>query len=168
MQLNVAKELAGLKRMSTPALRLRYAEVFGEATNANNKVWLLKRILWRLQANAEGDLSERARRRAVELANDADLRLSPPKPKDPPAPEESAEGCTRMAILRVAGEARLPPPGTVLSRVYKGESIRVTVLADGFEFQGERFKSLSAVAKAVTGQHLNGFAFFKLMKEVAS
>ena len=44
----------------------------------------------------------------------------------------------------------------------------MTVLADGFEFEGERYKSLSAVAKAVTGQHCNGFSFFKLTKAVAS
>src|ERR1700676_1781803 len=78
MQLNVGKEGAAMRRMSTRELRARYAETFGEPTNANNKTWLVKRIAWRLQAQAEGDLSERARRRAAELANDADLRLSPP------------------------------------------------------------------------------------------
>jgi hypothetical protein len=56
----------------------------------------------------------------------------------------------------------LPPPGTQIVREYKGEQLRVTVLPDGFEFEGERFKSLSAVAKAITGQHVNGRAFFKL------
>jgi hypothetical protein len=61
----------------------------------------------------------------------------------------------------------LPPAGTVISRHYKGEELRVTVLPEGFEFEGERFKSLSAVAKAVTGQHVNGRAFFKLTKGVA-
>jgi DUF2924 family protein len=66
------------------------------------------------------------------------------------------------------GEDRLPPPGSVIIREYRGESLRVTVLPDGFEHEGERYRSLSAVAKAVTGQHLNGFAFFRLTKEVAS
>lgn len=75
MNLNVDKELASLRRMSVGQLRVRYAEVFGEATRSRHKQWLIKRILWRMQALAEGDLSERARRRAVELANDADLRL---------------------------------------------------------------------------------------------
>jgi hypothetical protein len=51
----------------------------GEIRSEVNKSWLIKRIAWRLQALAEGDLSERARQRAKELANDADLRLSPPK-----------------------------------------------------------------------------------------
>lgn len=79
MHLNVAKELAVLRRLSVSELRARYAEAFGEPTNANHRAWLLKRILWRLQARAEGDLSARARQRAAELANEADLRLSPPR-----------------------------------------------------------------------------------------
>ena len=81
-------------------LRTRYAEVFGETTQAGHRTWLTKRIAWRLQALAEGDLSGRARRRAAELANDADLRLAPPKDNpatpterlpDLPAPEKPDE-----------------------------------------------------------------------------
>src|SRR5712671_751141 len=79
MTLNIANEVAVLKGLSTPQLRVRYAEVFGEATRVGNKPWLIKRIAWRLQVLAEGGLPERARRRAAELANDADLRLLPPK-----------------------------------------------------------------------------------------
>ena len=86
--LNVTREVAALQRLGVKALRERYAEVFGEATPARNKVWLVKRIAWRLQALAEGDLSERARRRAAELANDADLRLNPPRDKPAPVPLE--------------------------------------------------------------------------------
>ena len=56
----------------------------------------------------------------------------------------------------------------MIVREYKGESVRVTVLPDGFEHEGARYRSLSAVAKAVTGQHLNGRAFFGVAKEVAS
>jgi hypothetical protein len=70
-----------LERLGVSALRQRYAETFGEATKVANKAWLIKRIAWRLQALAEGDLSERARRRAAELADDADLRLNPPRAK---------------------------------------------------------------------------------------
>jgi len=66
MHLNVEKELAALRRMSVGELRLRYAEVFGEPTRSRHKQWLIKRILWRMQALAEGDLSERARRWVVE------------------------------------------------------------------------------------------------------
>jgi hypothetical protein len=163
MTVNVAKEVASLRKLTMRQLRARYAEAFGDATNANNKAWLLKRIVWRLQANAEGDLTERARRRAAELANDADLRLAPPRPKAP----ASGEGL-RVATIALAPGQSLPPTGTVITRDYKGETLRVTVLADGFEFEGERYKSLTAVANAITGQHLNGRAFFGIAKEVAS
>ena len=67
MQLNIGKEVAALKRMTIRELRGKYAEVFKEQTNANNKAWLVKRIAWRMQALAEGDLTERARLRAAEL-----------------------------------------------------------------------------------------------------
>jgi hypothetical protein len=163
VKLNIAKEVAALRRMTTSQLRARYAEAFGEATGANNKVWLIKRIAWRLQAKAEGDLSERARRRAEELANDADLRLSPPKANSDPAPAER----TMTEVLKFKTDHRLPPPGTVITRRYKGEDLQVKVLADGFEFEGQVYQSLSAVAKAITGQHCNGFHFFRLSTEVA-
>ncbi len=91
MNLNVGKEVAALQRMTVRELGTRYAEVFGEATRAGNKAWLLKRIAWRLQSQAEGDLSERARQRAAELANDADVRLSPPKAK-PATPSAGLHG----------------------------------------------------------------------------
>ncbi len=77
--LNVAKEVAALQRMTVAELRERYEEVFGEACRSHHKQWLVRRIAWRMQANAEGDLSERARKRAAELANDADLRMKAPR-----------------------------------------------------------------------------------------
>ena len=71
-------ELAALTHMGVSALRGKYAELFGEPTRTGNKTWLVRRIAWWLQALAQGDLSERARRRAEELARDADLRLTAP------------------------------------------------------------------------------------------
>ena len=59
-------------------------------------------------------------------------------------------------------DRRLPVAGNLVVRKYKGREIRVIVLADGFEYQGQRFRSLSAIAKLVTGSHVNGFRFFKL------
>src|SRR6202142_2837412 len=80
MNLNIASEVAALRRLSTRELRAKFAKVFGdEARTTNNRGWLVRRIGWRLQALAEGDLSERARQRAAELANDPDIRLSPPR-----------------------------------------------------------------------------------------
>src|SRR5262245_61297973 len=112
MRLNVGKEVAALERMTVKDLRVKYAEVFGEATSGRNKAWLVRRVAWRLQANAEGGLSERARRRAQELADDADLRLTPPKAK----PAKPGDEAAPVRVLRFAADDRLPPPGTVISR----------------------------------------------------
>jgi hypothetical protein len=150
-------DLAALQQMTASELRVRYAEVFGDQPPTWNRVWMLKRIAWRLQALAEGGLSERARRRAAELANDADLRMTMPKAK---APEAAAER-TVVKPMPTQTDNRLPPPGTILTRPYKGEIVQVQVLTSGFAYLGQVYVSLSAVAKAVTGSHCNGFHFFR-------
>ena len=156
MELNIVNEVAALQRLTVGQLRQRFAEVFGEATQASNRTWLVKRIAWRLQALAEGDLSERARRRAQELARDADLRLNPPQPK------ATATTATPEPVRAPAPvDYRLPPPGTILTRPYKGQLVQVHVLTDGFAYAGRIFPSLSAVAKAITGSHCNGYHFFR-------
>jgi hypothetical protein len=161
---DVAKELAALQRMTVTQLRERYAEVFDEATTTGNRAWLVRRIAWRIQALAEGDLSERARQRAAELARDADLRVIPPREK-PASVLPMTPGGTRTGTMpKEKGDDRLPPPGTVLTRKYKGGTVQVKVLAQGFEYAGALYGSLSAVAKAVTGSHCNGFLFFGLTK----
>src|SRR5690348_11925523 len=156
MEVNIVNEVATLQRMSISQLRQRFAELFGEATAASNRTWLVKRIVWRMQALAEGDPSERARRRAAELARDADLRLNPPQGKTStitPPPEPVS--------IPAPVDHRLPPPGTILVRPYKGQLVQVQVLTDGFAYAGRVYTSLSAVAKAITGSHTNGFLFFR-------
>jgi hypothetical protein len=155
MTVNVAREAAALQRLTVPQLRQRYAEVYAETTNAGNRVWLVKRILWRMQALAEGDLSQRARQRAQELANDADLRLNPPATLVLPIP------ATPPPIPRPQVDDRLPLPGTILTRPYKGRTLQVQILTEGFAFEGRIYPSLSAVAKAATGTHCNGYLFFR-------
>jgi hypothetical protein len=160
MRLNIGKEVAALRRMSTRELLAKYAELFGEeAWRAGNRIWLVKRIAWRMQALDEGDLSERARRRAAELANDADLRLSPPRLHKPHSNAIVRPIPTQRAIKRNTLELR---SGTVLARKYRGERLEVRVLADGFTFEGTTYSSLSAVAKAITGAHCSGHHFFGL------
>ena len=60
--LNVGRLMSELDRMTVTELRRRYAEVFGEQTRSHHKDYLIRRIAWRMQANAEGDLSTRAKR----------------------------------------------------------------------------------------------------------
>ena len=162
MAMNVGKEIAALHRMTVRELRLKYAEIFNDETRTGNKAWLVKRIAWRLQAMREGGLSERARQRAAELANDADIRMSPPKAKPAATPTEQY---TVTTSIRFGNDERLPMAGTVLTRDYKGQKIQVRVLEGGFEYEGEVYRSLTAVAKKITGTHTNGFLFFRLQKE---
>jgi hypothetical protein len=160
MRLNIGKEVAALKRMSTQELRAKYADLCADQVwTTGNRVWLVKRIAWRLQALDEGDLSERARCRAAELANDADLRLSPPRPHKPRPKAIVRPSSTRRMIKRNALDLR---SGSVLARKYRGEMLEVHVLADGFAFEGTTYSSLSAVAKAITGAHCSGHHFFGL------
>ena len=77
--LDIDDEVAVMQGLSIGQLRDRYAEVYGEASRSRHKMHLIRKVAWRMQALAEGDLSERARHRAEELANDADIRVMPPK-----------------------------------------------------------------------------------------
>ena len=159
--MDFTRELARLGKLTVKQLKARFLEVFGEETKTNNKQWLIKRIAWRIQALEEGDLSERARKRAEEVANDADLRVIPPTVK----PVEEAEERTIIKPQPTPSDDRLPPPGTILTRQYKGEQLEVLILPNGFEHEGRVYRSLSAVAKAITGSHCNGFAFFNLKRK---
>src|ERR1700676_5534150 len=71
--------IEALRHMTTGQLKNKYRDIFGESSRSNHKQFLFRRIAWRMQANAWGGLSERARRRALEIANDSDLRIRAPK-----------------------------------------------------------------------------------------
>lgn len=160
MSLNVGREMTTLQQMTVKQLRQRYVEVFGEETNGHNKPWLIRRIAWRIQAQAEGGLSERVRRLAAELANDADMRMNPPLVRDEAPVEEVV-----IRELPFRPNERLPPPGTIIVRKYQGRHLQVRVLNHGFDFEGTIYRSLSAVAKAITGSHYNGYQFFRLTRK---
>jgi len=148
------REIDALRHQSVGELRVKYLEVFGHESRSNNREFLMRRIAWRLQANAEGDLSERARQRAVALAEEADLRIR--------APQSFLKQLSGPIGKRQC-DPRLPAPGTWLSRQFQGQSVSVEVLEKGFRYQERFYKSLSAVARQVTGVQWNGFAFFGLV-----
>ena len=147
-----------LPQSKVAALQKRYRELFGEESKSSNKQFLFHRIAWRLQANAEGDLSERARHRAVEIADDRDLRLRAPK-----------EFVTRSESVpqivdrtRPPKDGRVPEPGALLTRRVGNRQIVVKVLTDGFEYESRHYRSLSAIAREITGTRWNGLLFFGL------
>ncbi len=161
---NIAAEIDALHRMTTGELAERYEALHGRPARTRHRAYLIRKIAWRIQANAEGDLTERARRRAAELAVDAEVRVMAPRTLICPPQPGSGATVSRPIPNGEHNDPRLPSPGSAIVRKYKGRTIRVVVLADreGFEHDGERFRTLSAIAKKVTGSHINGFRFFRL------
>ena len=159
MDTTIHKEIDALSRMTVGQLREKYLEVFGDESRSNHRQFLFRRIAWRIQALTEGGLSERARRRALEIANDADLRIRAPRNR---FGKDVSLDPTMSVSRKVAGQldSRLPPPGSCIEREYKGRPIIVKILIDGFEFEGQKYRSLSAIAREVTGTKWNGFLFF--------
>jgi hypothetical protein len=155
----IAAQVVALQRMTVADLRVQYIELFGEETRSRNKTWLFRACAWRIQELAFGGLSERAKQRAKEIVRECDVR---PRHRDvvPPLPGTNA----KVISFQPEPVSNNPLPGTVLTREYKGREIRVRVLDAGYEYEGQPYRSLSAVAKAVTGSHWNGRAFFGLKK----
>lgn len=160
----IEKELESLKEMTVAQLQRKYAEVFGEPTRAHNKPFLWKRIAWRLQMQAEGDISERARKRAAELAREEDLRIRAPKGAFALSSPADKARTVVLPFKPAKRDERLPAPGTMLGRIYKGSRVEVEVLEEGFRFKGRNYPTLTAVAQEITGAHWNGYEFFGLRK----
>src|SRR5881392_3102122 len=113
---SLREEIEALQRMTVGQLKEKYRVLFQETSRSNHKQFLFRRIAWRIQANAEGGISERARRRALEIANDADLRIRAPKNflKGELDPRRTAERSVEPTT-----DPRLPTPGTMLVRRYR-------------------------------------------------
>src|SRR5450631_752143 len=156
-------EVEHLRRASVTGLQKRYRELFQEEARSRHREHLFRKIVWRLQALAEGQLSERARARAREIADDADLRVVAPK-------SFFSLGGEPVAIIprdqsKKINDPRLPMAGTILRRSWKGQTILVEVLPKGFRYENRQYPSLSNIAFEITGTRWNGFAFFGLMRK---
>jgi hypothetical protein len=153
----VLAQIARLKRMPVAELRLEWRRLYGEETRSRNRDYLWKRLAWRVQELAYGGLDEATKQRLEELAPETYVRARRPNGFDPDralAPAQPPPASKR--------DARLPTPGTVLTRSWHGNEIRVLVREDGYEHDGTMYGSLSALARAVTGQRWNGKLFFGL------
>ncbi|UCF05345.1 MAG: DUF2924 domain-containing protein, partial [bacterium] len=112
MKPGTTKEVRALSRMTVGELRAKYVELFKEESRSHNKVFLIRRIAWQLQALDEGGLSERALRKAEELADETYLRTRAPKVI---ASGNSPGSSNRTAVrsFSASHDRRLPMPGTV-------------------------------------------------------
>ena len=137
-------QIAGLPDLPTPRLREMWRELTGTEPPPFNRPFLIRRLAYRIQELAFGGLSAKAERRLDDLI----YELENPKKAKP-------------------RDMTTPIPGTKLIREWQGVMHEVTALADGFEYQGRRFKSLSAVARTITGTRWNGPVFFGLRRSGA-
>jgi Protein of unknown function (DUF2924) len=144
-----------LMRLGIPALQRRHRELFGKDCPVLHVCYLRRKLAWELQARAAGGLAEEARQHALNIAWQTTLRTRAPAPR-------SAAG---KSTLWFGHDTRLPPPGSVLRRHFRGQAVLVKVLAAGFEYQGRVYGSLSSIANKVTSGNWNGFVFFRLTRE---
>jgi hypothetical protein len=162
MDVTIEQHRKRLEQLSITELRLEYEQVFGEITTSRHARHIIKRILWQMQANRYGGLSESALKQARKLADPTQLRLTAPR-----LIPVSDDAQTVNRLLPQAITARMSDlvPGTQIERMYKGQKIVATIMENGVRFNGELYGSLSAVAQAVTGTHWNGKLFFGLTRK---
>jgi len=139
----VLAQLAALQRLSVNELKVKWKDLFATAAPNNSRAFLELRIAGKIQELTYGGITRDTRRILDLLADEVEGKV------------------TRKGM---ADDARNPLPGTKLVREWNGTEHTVTVLGDGYDFAGKKFKSLSAVAKAITGTSWNGFKFFALRK----
>ncbi|MEX2453686.1 MAG: DUF2924 domain-containing protein [Rhodospirillaceae bacterium] len=142
MSSTVLARLAALPTKDIAELRRMWRDLIGDEPPPGNRTHIVRRLAYRIQELAHGGLSPRTRARLDALADDEDDRVKgKPRRKRPDD---------------------IPVTGTRLVREWKGVEHCVTVIADGFDYDGRRFQSLSAVARAITGTRWNGPQFFGL------
>jgi hypothetical protein len=156
------RRISALQKMGLKELREKYAKVFGKETKSRSRKYLYTAIAERLQAG-KGDAE------STGLAGSALTSKFDPKRKRSVRSSTKAKGSVKQTKTRQprplgAADPRLPKVGTTITKTYKGKKINVRVLEAGFECAGQQFRSLSALAKHITGSVWNGFLFFGLTK----
>jgi hypothetical protein len=159
---SIAAQVVALTHLNVAQLRERWKELTGEETTQRSKVYLVKRCAWELQRqHFGGELSSEAKQRLDELQDE--FRTSPPETWFKGARHNRAPDSSTPKRPRPVRDARAPKVGSTLIREYKGERIVVTVRGEReFEYRGTIYRSLSAVANAITGSHVSGRAWFGL------
>ena len=146
----ITTQLAELQNTSFSELNKKYKELFGKAETASHKMYLFRRIAYRLQELESNGISNEAKKRLKELIEKYD-------------PINNKEFRPEPTITRASScDRRLPIPGTVITKKYKGTNYIVKVLENNFEYDEKIYNSLSAIAKEITGSHWNGYFFFNL------
>ncbi len=160
---SIVAEIARFRRMSVGELREKWIELYGQPSHSRNKDFLFKRCCWRLQEIRLGGLDDATKARLDQLADEYPVftRARRPSTFDPHQLLSPASEPPTTASRR---DNRLPVPGSIISRTWRGRELRVVVHADSFEFEGRRFASLSELTREITGSHWSGPLFWGLRK----
>jgi hypothetical protein len=164
---DMPSQLAALETMNVPALAEKYRELYGEPTRSRNRAYLKKRLAWRIEASFQGDLSQGAIARIQQLGDQLPERWQKRLGQPANAADATSADAPPTQMVLAATEPRdprVPPPGTVISRVFNGKTHEVTVCVAGFEYEGRQYKTLSAIANQIAGSRWNGYLFFGLKK----
>ena len=145
-------QIMELKEKSLGELKAKYEELFpGQKAPSNNKVFLWRKIAYRIQELEHGNVSTETQSKIQQLIQQFD-----------PINNKALRPDNVIEKQPKSRDKRLPIPGTVIIKEYKGIKLEVKVLESGFEYANKAYKSLSAIAKEVTGAHWNGYLFFNL------
>lgn len=158
MQGGVIAKIQALQRMSVGELHAEWMRLYGEPSRSRHRDYLIRRLCWRVQELAYGGLSDAAKARIAELAPAGFVRARVPNGFEPLA----IDAAPIEKPLRASRDPRLPSPGTVITRRWRGRELRLLVLDDGYEVDGVRYESLTAAARGITGQAWSGWLFFGL------
>lgn len=169
---DVPAQLAALEHMTVGQLAARYRELYGVPTRTRNKPYLRKRLAWRIQELAEGEIAmgamarvhERVALLGAELPERWRMRIAAQQGTRPAFSAAGASTSGPLSPLEPR-DPRVPPVGTTLTRIFKGAQHTVVVCREGFEYMGVQFKTLSAVSRHITGVPWNGFEFFRLKSQ---
>ena len=147
----LAQKMEALKEVPLKDLKAAYVEYFPDKKTSNNRTYMWRRLAYRMQELEYGELSAKAKAKLKALMDAYD-----PVNNVALKPQVAASGFLPKR------DRRLPLPGTIITKDYKGAKIQVKTLEKGFEYSGKIYKSLTAIAKEITGAHWNGFLFFNL------
>ena len=168
MEASITARIAALQGMSLGEIRGEFEKVFGKPSLSRNRKVLVKRIAERLQAEAAETKPEKVGMKAEAPKPTLTVRFER-KGKAKKTGKEKKPGKHQSPKPRPAGQRdpRLPKVGTTITKEWHGKKLLVRVLDDGFEYDGKPFRSLSGLARHITGQIINGFLFFGLLPKVA-
>ncbi len=152
MNETLRSQIIARKNASTKELCGLYKKLYNEDVTSTHRVYLWRKIAYRLQEREHGGLSANAQGRLKKLIEEYDPINNKALRPDKPAP----------CLPATSKDKRLPIPGTVITKEYKSAKYQVKVLEKGFEYKGKIHKTLSAIAKEITGSHWNGYLFFNL------